>query len=547
MILLAILGCDGEGLFQDNGGGDEIMSIRVEPPEVRVETGEEAPAEVEFVAVATFGDGSERELDLVAWESSNHSAGTIDDDGDFISRTTNGGVATITANHVGIEGTATVTVVYVDSWINGDLPGIAEAFDEATPASGGPDITYPYDELRVPRNLEGLRFFWEGADDVVSRLRLQSVITDMSVYTEGSDWTLDSDIWELIAASNREGHVTVNVTSGSWNGSSLTDVKVGGDLSMTVNRFDARGSVVYWSTADTAIMRIPFGELEASIFFAPESGNCVGCHVLSNERDRMVVTHDGPSGRFQVINVADPDDPTEAVGTDDDRRATFKALHPEGSYMIASDAGQLHLYQLWDGLKVRTYDDDYITQPDFHPDGDELVAVRVVSGHKDEFTFQQGEIVKASFDLETGDLGSWEVLVASDGTNNRYYPSYSPDGAWIAFNKAQGSAYANIQARLALVKSDGSIVIDLDNANGEGALQNSWPRWGPLPDDDVLWLAYSSRRAYPGQLPSTAPQLWVTGIDENLAEQGLDPSAAPFWLPAQDTQSDNPVPIWWEK
>ena len=172
-----------------------------------------------------------------------------------------------------------------------------------------------------------------------------------------------------------------------------------------------------------------------------------------------------------------------------------------------------------------------------------------MSGTRDEFNFTHGEIVKASFDLETGDLGDWEVVVQSDGSNNRYYPSYSPDGEWIAFNKAVGRSYANRSAKLSLVKSDGSFVVDLVNANGEGdELQNSWPRWGPLPDDDVLWLAYSSRREYPGQTADAKPpQLWVTGIDENLAQQGLDPSSQPFWLPGQNTESDNHIPFWWEK
>lgn len=553
MILLSLLACDGEGLAGLGGDEDagEVVSIRIEPDEIRLETGDDEAAEVEFVAVAAFGDGSEAEIDLVAWESSNHSAGTIDDDGAFTSKTTNGGVTTITANHVGIEGAATVTVVYVDDVVNGDLPGIASAFKSATASDGGPEIEYPSDGLRVPRNLDGLSFFWRPDNDVVSRLRLQSAITDISVYTQGDDWTLDSSIWERIAASNREGDVAVTVTSGTWDGSTLGDVRTGSELSLVVNRFDARGSVVYWSTADRAIMRIPFGELDPAVFYEPTQGaNCVGCHVLSNERDRMVVTHDGINGVFEVIDVSNPDEPIEEVGTDDNERVTFKAMHPEGSYMVASGGGELHLYQLWDGALVKTYSSgDFITQPDFHPDGDELVAVRVTTGVRDEFNFEYGEIVQASFDVETGELGDWDVIVASDGVNNRYYPTYSPDGAWIAYNKAPGRAYANLNARLAIAKSDGSFSVDLNNANGSDEnMQNSWPRWGPLPDDDVLWLAFSSRSHYPGQTNEVKPpQLWVSGIDENLAEQGIDPSSAPFWLPGQDTDSDNHVPFWWEK
>ena len=97
-----------------------------------------------------------------------------------------------------------------------------------------------------------------------------------------------------------------------------------------------------------------------------------------------------------------------------------------------------------------------------------------------------------------------------------------------------------------LVKSDGTVDLRLDLANGEGALQNSYPRWGPLPDSDVLWLAFSSKRDY-APADFGLPQIWVSAIDTAKAEQGQDPSSAPFWLPGQSTMSDNHLPYWWGK
>ena len=546
---LLLAACDGGGFL---GSGDDggIVEIRVEPETISMEARDGAAAETDFTAVAVFGDGSEREIDLVAWESSNQSAGTIDEDGHFTSKDTNGGITTVTATHVGVAGSGEVTVVFVDSIVNGDLPGIDDAFRSAEASGGGPEILYPEDGLRLPRNLEGLSFFWDrDSDDQVSRLRLRSAITDISVYTAGESYTLNSTVWEQISASNREGEVEVSVSLGSWDGSQVSGVVEGPSQTLTVNRFDARGSVVYWASAEGGILRIPFGELEPEIFYRPEDDRCVGCHAISNERDRMVVTHGGINGMFEVVDISDPADPAIEVDTQPDERSTFKSIHPDGTHMMASTLGELSLYQLWDGAHVATYtSEDYLTQPDFSPDGTEVVAVRAKDqNNPDEFRFELGEIVKASFDLETAELGEWEVLVASDGSNNRYYPTFSPSGEWIAFNKAPGPAYAHRAARLSLVKADGSIIIDLNKANGDGELQNSWPRWGPLPDDDILWLAYSSRREYPGKGASQQPQIWITGIDERLAEQGVDPSSAPFWLPGQDVDSDNHIPVWWEK
>ena len=77
---------------------------------------------------------------------------------------------------------------------------------------------------------------------------------------------------------------------------------------------------------------------------------------------------------------------------------------------------------------------------------------------------------------------------------------------------------------------DGSIDIRLDNANGTGNLQNSYPRWGPF-----QMMRYSG---WPFPLvvairlnPTNLPQIWIVGIDPSKAFNGEDPSSSPIWLP----------------
>ena len=137
------------------------------------------------------------------------------------------------------------------------------------------------------------------------------------------------------------------------------------------------------------------------------------------------------------------------------------------------------------------------------------------------------------------------VLAASEDGWNYYYPTYSPDGEWIAYNRAQGNCYAHPEAELWLMSRDGSVKIRLDRANGPDVLMNSFPRWAPLPDDDVLWLAFSSSRRYPPS-DKEETQIWVTAVDTTLAAQGEDPSQPAFWLPGQDQYSNNHVPVWWK-
>jgi len=85
--------------------------------------------------------------------------------------------------------------------------------------------------------------------------------------------------------------------------------------------------------------------------------------------------------------------------------------------------------------------------------------------------------------------------------------------------------------------------IRLDAANATGDLTNSWPRWGPLPDDDVLWLAFGSKRSY-GSITSGSAQIWLAGFDPAKAEAGQDPSWPAFWLPGQDPTTANHLPLW---
>jgi WD40 repeat protein len=577
LLALLLIGCGSSGSSEDEEIiiDSDIESIRVEPSEIQIETIGEEPTVVEFKAMATTDSGEEVETEMVSWTVSNLSAGSIDDGGRFESSTLNGGIATITANHVGIEGTATITVVYKQDVLGERISeGLPAAFDAATATAGDlPAIEYPQDGVTVPRNLNGLAFTWDRpSGDNVSRIRLQSGITDMRIYTEGDEWISSSDTWATIAASNTAGSVDLTLESGFWDGTNLTNVSQGPGMNLTVNRLDARGSVLYWvarsggggggGAAAGDIMRIPFGSTASESFWTFEdAGNqCVGCHTLVEAAGKMVVTHAGVNGNFSVVDISDPDAPALELGTAEERRATFHAAHPDGELLLAVLDGQARVYSLIDGSLIQTIETGgRVSHPDWSPDGDSIVLVRVTGTAMNDMNFEGGEIIQLSYDGNS--FGSPEVLVTGTDEQNNYYPAYSPDGEWIVWNRAvrteirnpdgsmhfSSTCYANPSAELWLMARDGTYQTRLDAANGEGELQNSFPRWGPLPDDDVLWLAFSSTRPYAVDPNGGVPQIWVSAIEPEKIINGDDPSSTPFWLPAQDSQSDNHLAIWWSK
>ncbi len=549
-VLATLLGC-GRGLDIQPS---DFVEIVVEPSSLTLTTSPGVPASGTFRAYGVLRDGESLELDLISWSSTNLSAGSMDEDGVFTSVDTNGGITDIVASHFGLEGSARLKLIYAEDFYVGNLGTEASnTFATAPPeVDENLELLYPLDGVTVPRNLEGLAFQWRDPQnnaDSLYRVRLQSEITDISIYTDTQSWISSQSLWTLISASNSKGSVSVTIQAADG----MSNVRESPSTELVVNRFDARGSVLYWAADTSGIMRIPMGTTDLSVFWENDGvgGGCVGCHSLADEVDRLVVTHDGADGRFSVLDITDPNSPERMVVPNDQNRMTFKTLSPDGQYVLGVRQNTMTLYGTENGVPIRSWAfDTNVSHPDWSPVSDQIVLVRVTGSALSDMEFAGGEIIRMDINLETLELENEIVLQAADPDINFYYPAWSPDGEWIAYNRASNSAprkcYAAPDAELWLMRPDGSLDIRLDRANGTGPLQNSYPRWGPLPDDDVLWLAYSSRRNYP-PIQNQYPQIWLVGIDPALAAEGEDPSSMPYYLPGQNPDSDNHLPVWWSR
>jgi hypothetical protein len=184
--------------------------------------------------------------------------------------------------------------------------------------------------------------------------------------------------------------------------------------------------------------------------------------------------------------------------------------------------------------------------------GDALLVVHISGEWRNDATFTRGEIAEYPWDGES--FGSPRTVAYQTGEENLFAPAYSPDGEWIAYNRTDEGLsqpedpqqFAAGTTELWLMSRDGLTQIRLDRAMGDPTVQHRYPRWAPLPDDDVLWLAWSSNRPYAPLDAGEFPQIWVTAIDTVKAAEGEDPSEPAFWLPGQDTTSNNHLPVWWK-
>ena len=546
---ILIVGCStAPGTGGTEGGGD-VVSLRVEPADVTLEAVDGSAAAQTFQAIATFSDGQEGPLDLVSWDLSNASVGGIDSRGNFTSVDTNGGEATVTATFLDSVATATLLVThhreYIEEGVDAAAAAALGAVDEGEP---GLSIVYPLEATTVPRNLQGLEVLLEPwTSDEVVRLRFASALESVDVYLQAPSWVVPVDVWEAVSATNRKGSLTIQAFSASWDGTTLGTVRQSEPVAVTVNRFDASGSVLYWSTADTAIMRIVAGATEVERFYPKTQTNeCYGCHEISEERQWMVVTRDGVNGTYQVVDVADPENPELVYDVQDNKRMTFHALSPDGQFILGVLQGALVVYDLATNVYVSTVtpDSQRYTHPQWSPDGKRVVATRATVGMQSDMSVQGAEVVTATWNGSR--IENLEVVVPAEPGVGFYYPAFSPDGDWVVFNRSTGDTYADDDAELWLVATAGGAAVRLDRANGVGNNRNSLARWAPLPDDDILWLAFSSRQAH-GWAGVGSSQIWVTAIDPERMMLGEDPSTAPYWLPGQGMSSDNHLPVWWSQ
>ncbi|MCP4804795.1 MAG: hypothetical protein GY913_30075 [Proteobacteria bacterium] len=506
-----------------------LVSIEIEPDHVELSTGLVAPDDIQFVATGEYEDGEIAALDTVEWSLSNRSVGTLDEFGLFTPSPDNGGISYVTARLGGVEGDGEITMTWVDQ-VNEE--GLDPALFDSTVVTEGEFWLYPEDGVNFPRNTPSIRFMWEDMGAFAYRLRLRSDVTDLSVYTTSNSWTADVESWQQIVATNAGGSVEIELEA-----SIAGTIIAAPPRTLSVNRLDAEGSIIYWTTTNSGLMSIPYGGEASEFLTVNQTGRCVGCHVLSSQ-DRIAFTYDGGNGPLGVKDVNDLSD-IEASNT---VYGNFKAFSPDGEWLLTTLAGSLLIY---DGVTAEYLGEvplsAAVTMPTWSPNGDQVFVV-TTPGHSSDWTFSGGQL--GVIDVYGDGAFSDVTAIYSPAMGNICYPEFSPDGRWVAFNESTQDCYDDSDATLMVMRASGDTPpIELAAANMDLNLTNSWPRWGPLPDDDVLWLTFSSKRAY-GDVVSGQPQIWVAGFDPAKAQAGEDPSWPAFWLPGQATSDNNHIPVW---
>jgi hypothetical protein len=285
---------------------------------------------------------------------------------------------------------------------------------------------------------------------------------------------------------------------------------------------------------------------------------CVGCHALGRGGNRIAVGLNAPTPAptLRLLDVATRKTLFDQGGIGGFGGGTsgsnFEALTPDGSKVITTEAGGLTVRDAATGALVGANPAvANANMPDVSADGKSVVFARdnggiCFPGFCETLSTMAAGIFVVPF-TGTG-FGAETQLVAPGTGGNNYYPSLSPDGAWVAFNRSSNASYDAPDAKVMVVATTGGNTIDLTTTNA--SVGNSWPKFAPFVHhfgtSTVFWLTFSSRRAY-GLHGGANAQVWMVAIDPGQLGAGNDPAYPPFWLPFQDPTTGNHIAQWVEK
>ena len=553
---LACILAVGCGPSTDDVHDDSTATLSIDPPTSELLIVDNVPATASFTATLTYPDGESRDV-------TNEVRFSVDTGyGMFTANTLSmkaAGKTSVFASFSDKLASAQVIARIKNVRVDPTLPSGAKGWFESLPddPSRAPTIVYPATDVIMPRNLGDFEVHWTDAQNDVFEVSLKTEFADVRAIVPGGNGVIANSAWmaflasEWLAAVSFEPSVQFQVRGVDKD----TPISVGGTPMQLVRLSNEPmlGGLYYWAaTAQNGPYGIfrhdmskPGQPAEQYMTTAQTNGRCVACHVLSRDGTKMSITYDGGDGAATLVDVGTQ---TAQPST---RGWNFGTFTPSGNEFLAVQGGTLTVLDYATQTPLATMTSGgQVTHPDLAADGTKLVYVMKSGGA--DWSFSSGRIFTRTYDVATKSFGPETPLVTA--STNNFYPSFSPDGKWVLFNRANGGdAYNNGNATLWVIPADGSgPAVELGKANSGLGLTNSWGRWAPFAqtvganNDQIFWVTVSSTRDFGVRLVgANRPQIWMTPFISGQA--AADPSTSAFRLPFQNLDSNNHIAQWTEQ
>ncbi len=631
----------------DGGGPVTVGSLFIDPNVATLTITFGGPAATQDFAVKVKGKNSDDDVtSLATLAIDDATLGTMSGGGTntatFTTSGAHGGVTTLTATYQGMMATAQITVDVKGAFSSPNCTSCApfppDPAPSCAPTVATPTLVYPPDGVLLPPNMENFSIHYlPAAGATAYEIDFQNAATDVRILDScaAANMPMDSrgmpsggcvlnlvpQTWDFIAKSNRGGDPVKITVRSTPDGMCVDSGAVTASVSFAQQ--DVSGGIYYWKSTVSAngtggqVWRKEFGDgtpEEQITNTGNLNGTCFGCHFLSRDGQRMTVNGDDDdsddeysdvnSGLIDIASKMFITTGTSRAGAGLSQSPGFQTFSPDHTTYLGSDGeasgATPNAFFAWNGdtgaaetpaFITGTMMGQRVTMPDWSADDANIVYVVPTSiatwtTHKDDAHVLGGSLWVLPHTPGTSTFGTPMPLIQSAGENN-YYPSYSPDGQFVAFNRvdkqtstmvAASDSFSNPKARVWVLPSSGTMPVELTQLNTAADVSNSWPRWSPFVQsykgNSLLWLTFSSTRDYgilvknqssafiPCYPPDSSedptgmhhdtfpancqqPQIWMAAINLSSAEFASgDPSFPAFWLPFQDLTTHNHTAQW---
>ncbi|HEY2900696.1 MAG TPA: hypothetical protein VGL59_08985, partial [Polyangia bacterium] len=414
-----------------------------------------------------------------------------------------------------------------------------------------PVIVYPFAGALYPVNLADLTVQWRrapGGAQHLFRIRVTAppgnglVHFDFlvpcgqppdSMVPEECIYALPPGAWLETVGKNRGQQMDITIAAVDSTVGKNLQVATSDSLRLDVSPDSLEGGLYFWSSKISGTYRLLFGARHAQAFISPGTAVdptiCAGCHSVSLNGNVLAFTAGSdPEGALVVTKGSVPSAPFFAMSSTPD--SSTVAVNPDGTRVLVLSQGQLVLHDTSDGNVLATVDptllgtDRVAYFPEWAPDGKEVV-VTLATKTENDYTVRDGSIAVLPYDA--GTFSAARIVAEESATDFNYYPTWSPDGKWIAFATAHVGAgqisYTQPGSRLRLVARDGGRIWELAKATHLQDHGSTWPKFAPFSqsNDNIFFITFNSKIDYGFILKNSAslpdgikrPQLWLTAID----------------------------------
>ncbi|HEY4239501.1 MAG TPA: hypothetical protein VGM88_06780 [Kofleriaceae bacterium] len=470
----------------------------------------------------------------------------------------------------------------------GDVSGL---FTGSGATSGGPCLIEPELGTLFPKNWLRPRFSWvPNGDENLFELTLQTAneTNVLTVYTSASTWTMPDDIWTALSAHIIDQGIFVRVRGAAYDGTTLVHgPELGASGSIAIAPADAPGAIVYWTTSNgTKLRGFHVGDESVTdiVTLADTHSQCIGCHTSTP--DGMYVglssTQDSGNGDPATLvmltadgTVQQPSYLTPSAQTLMARTYQELPSYSVNHYMTGDRVALTEYYGtnsryeiMWTdleatsttqntgwGILARTGDTGQSASASFAHTSDTILYV-TASDSVSGVTVHDGDLATIPYNSRMGGQ-STKISGADTAAYNEYYPTFSPDDRYVAYNRIaeNENSYNSPDAEVYVIPSAGGdpTRIAANDPVQCGAsprtspgVTNSWPKWAPAVTDAsdgkrYYWLTFSSTRLSPST-GTQHPQLFVSPVvDDGSGNLETFPA---LYLWNQPDDENNHTPAW---